>query len=285
MRGMLMFAHDNGLFSYGKMAYVSALTATYYINECISLATDKQTWETLITAYPHAEDVFEEPIFIDHTDNNYRHFDLVDGTRTRAKYHNLTRLRAYDLSPYDETLLLDTDLIFQDTSLQRVWGSDSCIRMNHEISDMVKNSPNNNRTIPIGDNSLTSLWATICYFRKSKTAEQFFEVSDYVADNFEYYGTLYGFPIGIVRVDFVMTIAAHIMSGYINEARSVVEPLPTEDTLYAWNRDILINVERGKSTFMSNDGQPFPVSAYRTVHCMNKDSMMDMADRIIECYA
>jgi len=107
-----------------------------------------------------------------------------------------------------------------------------------------------------------------------------------VAHDFAYYGVLYGFPTTLVRVDFILTIAAHIMSGYVHAARSVVGSLPNKDTVFAWNKDTILDLEIGKKTFLTKfDGQPFPVSTYRTVHCMNKDSMLQMADRIIDCYA
>jgi hypothetical protein len=284
MRGVLMFAHNNELFDYGKMAYASALSVAYHIDEPISLVTDEQTWENLLQNYPTARTSFDEPIIIEVEDKNYRNFDLVDGTRTKAKYHNLSRLRAYELSPYDETLLIDTDVLIQDSSLRGVWGSLANIRMNREISHMIKNERNRKRD---GDDiSLTTFWATICYFRKCKMTEDFFSLSKYVADNYDYYGVLYEFPTNLLRMDYVLTIAAHIMSGYVYKAQSVIEPLPTNDTVFTWNRDIMIDVEKNRATFLINsNGQMFPVSTYRTVHCMNKESMMNMADRIIDCYA
>ncbi len=285
MRGMLMFAHNNELFDYGKMAYASALSAVHHINEPISLVTDECTWESLLRNYPDAETTFASPIFIEFEDRNHRHFDLIDGTRTKAKYHNITRLRAYELSPYDETLLIDADVLVQDSSLRGVWNSSAAIRMNQEISNMVK-AEHHDRTINLSDDSLTVFWATICYFRKCKMAEDFFTLSKYVEKNYEYYGVLYGFQTGILRMDYILTIVAHIMSGYIHGAQSVIKPLPTKDTLFAWNRDIMVGVEKNRATFLTSfNGRMFPVSTYRTVHCMNKDSMLNMADRIIDCYA
>jgi len=282
MRGMLMFAHNNGLFDYGKMAYASALAAVYHIDESISLVTDEQTWEDLLRDHPRAESVFADPIFIEVDDNNSKSFDLVDGQRTRAKYHNTTRLQAYSLSPYDETLLIDTDVLIQDRTLRNVWDSRAPIRMNREITDM----KNETETIRLSDASLTSFWATICYFRKSQTTKEFFSLSELIMNNYDYYSILYGFPSGLIRVDYILTIAAHIMSGGVNERNSLVEPLPTKNTIFAWNRDIMIDVELGRASFLiEHNGQAFPASTYRTVHCVNKDSMLNMADKIIDCYA
>jgi len=285
MRGMLMFAHNNDLFDYGKMAYASALSAVHYIEEPISLVTDDGTWSELVNSYPDAERLFGDPILIEHEKRNERHFDLEDGTRKQALYHNLTRLRAYELSPYDETLLLDTDVLVQDSALRNVWNSTAIVRMNCNISNLVKKNPPD-RIVKIGNHGLTSLWATICYFRRCDAAKEFFNIAEYVAQNYNYYGALHQFSTGLLRVDYVMTIAAHIMSGYVPGSESVVTPLPGDDTVFAWNKDILVDVEKGRATFLADvEGRKFPVSTYRTVHCMNKDSMMNMADRIIDQYA
>ena len=285
MRGILMVAHNNELFDYGKMAYASALAAAHYINEPVCLITDERTWDSLIRDFPDAETFFLTPIFIEPNDKeNERRFDMADGTRTRAKYHNLTRLQAYDLTPFSETLLIDSDVLVQDAALRGVWGSHSAMRMNQRTSNLIKTSEY--EPYRLSENSLTAYWATICYFRKCPLMDEFFAMVEYVAQNYEYYGVLYGFSSGIIRVDFIFTIAAHILSGYVNNASSVIESLPNDDTLFAWSRDVMINVTPGSATFMVDQkGTGFPVTTYRTVHCMNKDSMQNMTDRIISYYA
>lgn len=286
MRGMLMFAHNNGLFDYGKMAYASALSAVHHIGEPISLVTDEETWEDLLSKHLYARTLFEEPIFVEKGIPNHRQFRLSDGTMKKAEYHNTTRLKVYELSPYDETLLLDSDILIQDSTLAEIWGSKSSIRMNCEVSELVKAMHGTSTITKLGENSMPIFWATICYFRRCPIAKDFFELAQYVVDNYSYYGVLYGFPTSIIRMDFALTVAAHIMSGCIHKARTVVEPLPNEDTVFAWSKDIMVAVEKGRATFLTPfNGQQFPVTTYRTVHCTSKDSMLDMADRIIECYA
>jgi len=285
-RGILMFAHNNGLFDYGKMAYAAACAASYYIEEPVSLVTDKQTWEELWTVNPNIGDFFDQRIIIEQDTNNKRHFDMSDGTTQKAAYHNTTRFRSYELSPYDETLAIDTDYLIQDRSLCGVWDSRAPVRMNHQISEMVKSAHGFKTTHQLlNTTGLTSLWATVAYFRKGPVAEKLYKLAQYVAENYEYYGVLYGFPTNMLRVDFVMTVAAHILSGYV-AGKSVVESLPVDRTLFAWNKDIMVDVEKGKATFLTQfNGQQFPVATRQSVHCMNKDSMLALADRIIDCYA
>ena len=283
-RGILMFAHNNGLFDYGKMAYAAALAAKYHICEPVTLVTDDSTWNPTWWSND-AWRFFDDVIFIEPDTVNERHFDMVDGTIEKAAYHNTTRFQAYELSPYDETLLIDSDVLVQDPSLQEVWGSSMSIRMNRKISELVKAAHGHKTTLPLSTYGIDTLWATIMYFQKDNTTKELFELCQYVSDNYQYFSALYGFPSTPLRVDFVVTIAAHIMSGY-NDGKSIIDSLPTESTLFAWNKDILVDVDNGRATFITDfDGQKFPVVATQTVHCMNKDSMLALADRIIECYA
>ena len=284
-RGILMFAHDNGLFNYGKMAYASALAARYYLHQDISLVTDTDTWNSLLMQHPEAEDFWDQTIFIEPKTENKRHYDMADGGMQKAAYHNTTRMRAYALTPYDETILLDTDVLVQDPLLNGVWGSQAHIRMNHGISEMIRMYGHTSMRHPLEAHTVDLFWATIMYFKKSRTVEQFFETMQLVVANYQYYGVLYGFPSNMLRVDFVVTIAAHLMSGYVHDARPLVDPLPFEETLFAWNKDVMLNVTKGKALFASkHDAGTFPVIANRTVHVMNKDSMLANADKIIQCY-
>ncbi len=286
-RGILMFAHNNGLFDYGKMAYAAGCAAAHYIRERISLVTDEQTWEDLWNLNPYVGDFFDDVIMTESDSKNRRHFDMADGSTEKAPYHNTSRFRAYELSPYDETLVLDTDYLVQDRSLADVWGSPAPVRMNRQISELVKHDHGPHHTVQILDGKgMETMWATVVYFRRDPVAEQLYTVAEYVEENYAYYGALYGFPTNLTRVDFVMTVAAHLLSGYLG-GQSVIDPLPVDNTVFAWNKDIMVDVGMGKATFAchSSGGNMFPVVVRRSVHCMNKDSMLALADRIIDCYA
>lgn len=281
-RGILMFAHDNGLFQYGKMAHASARAARWHLDCPVALVTDEDTWKAMPAS---AFMTFAEVLFVEKDDLNKRHFDMADGSTKKAKYHNTTRLRAYDLTPFEETLVLDTDVLVQDDALRGVWGGPP-IQMNTKIAELVKEAHGNTTTKQrLEERSLEVFWATIMYFRKDPMVNQFFEVARYVEANYDYYAVLYGFASTLRRVDFIYTIAAHLMSGYMEKARGVVASLPTPSTLFAWNRDVMVDVTRNSATFVTKfHGREFPVVTSQTVHCMNKDSMLAHADKIIECY-
>jgi hypothetical protein len=58
------------------------------------------------------------------------------------------------------------------------------------------------------------LWSTAIYFdRNTDLAQMFFDTWAHVADNYEFYHFLYGFPDHMYRTDYCVSIAAHILNG------------------------------------------------------------------------
>jgi hypothetical protein len=284
MHGILMFAHNNGLFDYGKMAYASSLLAKARIKVPVSLVTDDDTWKQLSKDYPSAEKHFDRIIPVENNKANVRRFRMADGSHKEADYLNTTRLRAYELSPYEETLLIDSDVLVLDDALCGIWGSDAPIRINRGIAEMVKYNTKP-FTHKLSMSGIDVMWATITYFRKCADAADFFKMVSYVIDNYHYYGLLYGFSTNIFRVDFAVTIVAHILSGYNKDTSMIVDDLPNPNTLFAWDEDILVKFDNNIATFIASDQHnKMPININQTVHCLNKDSMMAHTDGIIRTY-
>lgn len=289
MRGLVYIAHDNGLFDYGTMTYCSALTARHHLDDPpIALITDRDTWEALLEKHPMAEAVFMEPIFVPelNPEANTRTFKVgFEGTPKKAPYHNGTRAEIFDLSPFDETLMVDSDVLILDGNLKGVWGSNNDLMINKSIGRMMHPHSMQPFMQRLDDVTIPTYWATITYFKRSKPVSNFFRVVEKVRENFHYYGLLYRFQTDLYRNDYAFSVAAHAMSGYLGAGYEFAQPLPTPHLTFAWDQDTLVDVERGKALFLvSQGGQQFPVALRETVHCMNKQSMLAMADKIIEVY-
>lgn len=286
MRGVLMIAHDNGLFDYGTMTYLAACMVRYHLSDPpICLVTDERTWESLLQKYPMAEGLFMDPIITEHpeVEDNVRKF-RVDGEIKSEKYLNHTRLQAYDLSPFDETLMIDSDVMVLDDRLKLCWGSKNEMMINRNVGKLRNPISVKPHAYRVNDISLNVLWATITYFKRTERVATFFELAKYIMKNFSYYGMLYKFPVSLYRNDYAFTVASHIMSGYLGGGYEFVQPLPVPYTTFAWEDDKLMDVERGKAVF-NLTSHDFPVVTRNTVHCMNKKSMVDNADRILAHYA
>jgi hypothetical protein len=74
---------------------------------------------------------------------------------------------------------------------------------------------------------ITMYWATVVYFKKTPYVESFFNIVKHVKNNTQYYKDLYKWQGTLYRNDYSFSIAAHMMSGFVDKG---IPQLPT--TLY-----------------------------------------------------
>lgn len=274
-RGILLCAHDNEVLWYGRMAYCCSLMILEHMGkQDISLITDEDTWRRLIASYP---DTIMKPIIIDKPETNDTKKHIINGETVSGSYFNTSRPLIYDITPYDETLAIDVDMLILDDRLNLVWGSEYDFMMNKELGQMVLPLTNNTYHLKLDNLSIPVYWATVFYFRKTPGVAKFFQLVKYVKENYEYLSLVYGYGAHVYRNDFAFSIAAHILG--------IVEPLPVPYLTFAWDRDYILQFDKGSVLFRV-DGKKLPISRISSnVHCMNKGSYDKFADRIIELYA
>ena len=105
-------------------------------------------------------------------------------------WHNQTRATVSDLSPYDQTLLIDADYFVFNPSLQAIFDTAvdfACYGSAQELGLA------NSLERAIGTNHIPMYWATVIYFRRSEFAQSVFEFMDYIRQHWEFYCLLYGF--------------------------------------------------------------------------------------------
>ena len=104
-KGVLLFAFNNGKVDYYSMAIATAKRANKFLNLPVTVVTDSATD---LTKYDYE---FDNVVVVEADRTNLNALNEV--------WINKGRYQAYTLSPYDETLLLDTDyLINSDTLLK-----------------------------------------------------------------------------------------------------------------------------------------------------------------------
>lgn len=124
-------------------------------------------------------------------------------------WYNSGRYLAYELSPYDETLLLDSDYLILDDSLVKIL--DSTV----DYSIMTDNqSPTGTMTGDMGVLSLDYVWATAVAFKKTTKTKLLFNLVGRIQRNYEYYIKLYNLREHNFRNDYAFTIADNIVNGY-----------------------------------------------------------------------
>ena len=289
-RGFLMFAYNNEQIDYGLLALCNGLMIKNHFPDAeIALVSDEGTIGWLRESRGNAltDKVFDHLIVepVQNASLKRRYLDTLSTTH-ELPWHNSTRSTAYDLSPFDETILLDSDYLICSDVLSRCWGSSSDLRMNHRVLTLNHEAPHENerRLEPFG---ISMYWATCMYFRKSEYSKIFFDLVSYIRENYDYYQHLYRFPGILFRNDYVFSIAAHIMAGMGGQE---IEALPQPHLMTSFDCDELMDVpSKDEFLFLVNDTTDrwkFTYSRLRgiDVHVMNKFSIGRNADKIIALY-
>lgn len=144
---------------------------------------------------------------------------LVSGAIT--EWHNGGRCNAYELSPYDETLVLDGDYLVFDDSLLKVLDTVEDYAIPHK--HIYINEQANDTMGPYAVGPM--LWATVIAFKRTSKARTLFEVASMIQNNYSYYRALYKLQSSVFRNDATFTIADRIVNGY-SENMSCRVPWP-----------------------------------------------------------
>ena len=232
-RGVIMFAHNNTEIDYFRLAVVNALLVQKNLGiKNVTVVTDphslKQGEKTLGKRL--IKKAINNIIVIEKDKKfkalNQRLYKDTSHTTKYLPFYNVNRCDAYELSPYDETLLIDVDYLILSDTLNHCWGHNNELMMNWKYQDIMyeRKDPSLAR---LNDMGITMYWATVVYFRKTEYVENFFNIVSHVKNNPQFYKDLYQWQGTLYRNDYSFSIAAHMMSGFVDKG---IPQLPT--TLY-----------------------------------------------------
>lgn len=206
-RGVLLFAHNNEQVNYGLMAYWCATRVAKHLSVGVTLVTDTATVNSLDAFKAEWRDTFDNIIIQESQATHTKRYGNADNQLT---FHNLDRIDAYALTPYDETIVMDTDIVIQTSALSKLWGSDHDFIVCDRSTDLYGQTPNEFKWV--SDRSIKFYWATIFYFKKTKSTEMFFNVCNWCRSNYVWIKYVYELPGGPVRNDFIWSVALHTLN-------------------------------------------------------------------------
>lgn len=292
-KGFLIFAHNNEEVDYGKLALVCSLMLKSKLKHSdVCLVTDQGTidWlrqsmgeEMVSYAFQHIEVLSYDVVKAKNAMRNFR--DSASTTKSLT-WLNSTRSSAYELSPFDETIMIDSDVLVQDNSFDLVWENDEDILINRDVLTLEHKLPNQNE-IRLDGMGIPMYWATQVYFRKGERAKLLFNLVEHIKQRYEYYQYVYEFPGKLFRNDYAFSIALHMLNGFLENNEFASFPSPV--ILSSFDRDELIGVKKNELKFLVNDvdeSWQYRLSNVKgiTVHCMNKYSILRHADELIKIY-
>ena len=199
--GALIFAYNNECIDYLAMAAWSAKNIRRHLNLPVCVVTDQPV---------PAEYNFEHVVFAKTVGKDSRWFADIDATVT---WYNGNRSSAYELSPWDQTLVLDADYVVASDQLANLLAVDTdflCHRWAYDVTGLQPFDDNNF----FGRYNMPMSWATVMLFRRSKTTKLIFESMQMIRDNWDHYKNLYGIGKSTYRNDFALSIAMNIVDGH-----------------------------------------------------------------------
>jgi hypothetical protein len=266
-QGCCIFAFDGDI-DYGPQAVLAANLVKKHLNIPVSLITDTDTLEKIDTT------IFDK-IIITSVDDS-KNARMLSGKNIAFK--NINRNKIYDLTPYDRTLLIDSDFLIFSNRLTNYLDSNYDFMMCETMKDLCPNRYGSN--FSFSPQSLHMLWATNIIFNKTPENKILFDLVDHIRENWIWYGTLYQFDTRRFRNDYAFTVACHIMGGFGAEKYYVALPSP----ILFNDRDSLVKITNTGLTWVAGDQNILVKTKDQDIHMMNKIELLEKIQALDRLY-
>lgn len=251
-KGVILFAFNSQRVNYVDIADQTSRLIKHHLQLPITLVTDHD-------ADPKFN--YDKIIRASARDGNTRN----DKNHNTYEWKNLDRYMAYELSPYDTTLLCDVDYAVFDNSLLKLFDQDYDYKLMYHTQ-----TPKDFNYDEMGPSSLPMVWATVVLFKKTDRSKIFFDQIGRIQKNYNYYRLLFKIRDGNYRNDFAFSIANIITSGY---------NIPIENNI-PWTMTTIdqnINSMELKNNFIIikyKDSATADVLSKQNIHIMDKSFLV-----------
>jgi hypothetical protein len=257
--GALIFAFNNEYIDYVAMAAWSAKNIRRHLNIPVCLITSTNSIGNNYCAFDTV--IYTEP----QASTNTRHFEDI-GTVT---WHNLNRMDAYQLTPYDQTLVLDADYVVASNQLQSILDSQEdfmCHRTAYDVTGLQTFDDLN----AFGHYRFPMWWATVMMFRRSEQAKLIFESMQMIRDNWTHYRNLYANPRSTYRNDHALSIALNIENGHTLQTTDIPWGLASLTPAHQLTQ---LDADCYRVDFATADRKPRWIELTTDFHAMGKQQL------------
>jgi len=275
-KGFLVVAENNNNVDYIKMAYVLALS--------LKSSQPKYNKLSIITTEPRISlpqkylDVFDKVIICERDDNWKTKSKSLDTTSLCASYYKHT--------PYDETIVLDTDIVFtQDISEWWDILFDKELIFTSNIKTFRGNNVESNYyRKAFTENKLPDIYTGLFYFRKGDISKTFFEMVNTVFNNWEmFFEQLQEkYRPNFLNADIAYSIAYKLLALPDYSHLSI----PTFTHMKSQLQDIG-NVKEDWTKFLSvfiNSNKDIKINNYRQLYPLHYHDKNFLTKELIESY-
>lgn len=275
-KGVLLFAQNNSKIDYTKQAIFCAKRIKQYMNLPVALATDNREYaESLVSSEINSIIDIEPPRY----SQNKHFYNGVYSSKT-LPWYNHSRSLCYNITPFEETIVIDTDFIISNNQLNYAFEIDKDLLLYKNICDVGYNRDLTEFKF-ITDTSIPMCWATVFYFKKNYKSKLFFDLILHIQQEWNFYRLQYQIVNKNFRNDFAFSIAAHILSGY--NMNNFVGTMPGK-FWFTSDRDIPLSIVNSEIKFLidqNNSAKYIPVKMRNSnVHIMNKFALQEIIENV-----
>ena len=254
--GALIFAFNNEQTDYLSMAAWSAKNIHRHLGIPVAVVTD----------YENPLGDFDYVINTQAHGGGQRYFSDYD---TNVTWHNTNRMDAYQLSPWDQTLVLDADYVVASDQLRTVLNSRQdfmCYRRSWDVTGLQTFEDLNY----FGNHRMPMWWATVMMFRRSTAAELLFDSMQMIRDNWTHYRNLYKNPVATYRNDHALSIALNTLNGHT----LCVDEIPgTLASITPEHRLTQLDADSYRVDFLTPDKKARWIMLTQDFHAMGKQQL------------
>jgi len=194
-KGVLLFCFDTAEVQYHRI-----------LERCVALIKQNLRLEiTVVTDYGTYKKL--KPLgFI-----NYKFIEPELGnTKNGSEWRNVDRHMAYELSPYDVTLVMDIDYFPFTDNLRQFLDTDYDFLVSKDAHDLTNVGSFDMRKWSMID----MVWATVFVFKKGPKARRIFDTVKYVKQYYHHFNEMYRIRAKNFRNDYAFAIALQQANGF-----------------------------------------------------------------------
>jgi hypothetical protein len=249
-RGILAFAYNTPTTNYEEIAHQTLTVASRRLDLPYTLITEATV-----------------PCAVDNT-----RYDI--DLEQFVQWRNQGRYLAYELSPYNETIVIDVDYLILDQNLLEIFKQPWDYLLQRNSHALTQSWPTT-----MGPNSLPYIWATVFAFRKTARAKQFFNLVERIQKNYGYYRLLFNMQERNYRNDYAFAVADTILNGYVIGTNSIPGSMLAID-------QSIDSIQIKNNQFVIKDSNRAYVVPRTNLHIMSKaylqsDNFIQLAEQLV----
>lgn len=258
MKGVLLFAFNTNEVNYYEMAVATAKRANHFLDLPVSVVTDD--------SIKNSNYKFDKTYVVTPDKSN---------VKSNQVWINKGRHQAYELSPYYETILLDTDYLINSNTLNKLTDLYEDYTCPFKTKFLFED---NEQQEFLSNTSFSILWATLISFKKTLASKQLFECMHMIQQNYTHYLNLYNVHTNLYRNDYALTIAHRILNCHSYNKQNYI---PWSLVHVSQDVNILKNSKDEFNTTFTltktvNNKAQYIVVKDTDFHCMNKNNFMEI---------